>query len=171
MVTLIGRRRGLSRGTAKPMNPRVKGCGTTARRPGNRCAASQLRIGHSSTTASISPASRASRHPTTLLHTVAAIPTPRRYSADTDDETAPTRTTLGSGIDWIWDCSWVTVNAELTSAMNPATRTIDTNIHTIPVVRPQNVTGVRSPYPTVLMVLADHQMASPRPRIPGPPKC
>src|SRR5262245_28101907 len=144
MVTLSVRRRGLSRGTAKPMKPRVKGCGTTARRPGYRWLASQLSTGHSSTTASISPASRASRHPTTLLHTVVAIPTPRRYSAEPDAETAPTRRRLRSAIDRIWDCSWRTVHAELTSAMNPATRTIDTDIHTIPVLRPQNVTDVRS---------------------------
>ena len=46
-----------------------------------------------------------------------------------------------------------------------------TNIHTSPSTRPPRLTGALSPYPTVVMVTADHQKPLPIPSLTLPPNC
>ena len=59
----------------------------------------------------------------------------------------------------------------MTKAVSPVTRMRLTNIQKRATIRPQNVIGTLSPYPTATVVTPDHQNPEPRPASVPPENC
>src|SRR4051812_7526399 len=69
------------------------------------------------------------------------------------------------------DSSSFIVSVEVMVAVKLETSTIAVNIQISATNLPQKVSGVLSPYPTVVNVTADHQNPEPNPFFQGPPNC